>query len=124
MTTGGLCNASPPCRPAHQGVVDAPVESLAERGEQASKLVLGARQEVLVEGEVDLPRPELPQGDVVFDAPREEVALETAAGRTDLGLHGEQEVFDQLFLLHRLREDVPPSEREPGGDNGAGVSKE
>src|SRR3712207_25182 len=111
-------------RGVFQGVVDAPVESLAEKAEQAPELVLGAREEALVESEVDLPRSELPQGHVVLDAPREEVALEGAASLPDLGLYREQEVVNKLLLLHRLREDVPPPEREPGRDDRAGVSEE
>src|SRR5215210_1922032 len=107
-----------------QGAVGAPVEALAEKGEEAPELLVGAHEEILVEGEVYLPRSELPQGCVILDAPGEEVALEAAARTPDLGLHGEQEVFHQLLLLHRLREDVAPSEREPGGDDGAGVAEE
>src|SRR5215210_2917321 len=56
-------------RGALQGAVGAPVEALAEKGEEAPKLLVGVREEVLVEGEVYLPRSELPQGCVVLDAP-------------------------------------------------------
>src|SRR5215210_4899161 len=47
--------------------IDARVEVLAEEVEQAWDLIFGMREEVLVEGQLDLPRPELPQGHVVLD---------------------------------------------------------
>src|SRR5215217_7030464 len=67
-------------------------------------------------------RPELFEGDVVVYAPEEEVTFEVVFGCQDLRLHGEEEVFYQLPLLHRLREVVPPPEREPGCYDGARVS--
>src|SRR5215213_2608980 len=121
---GGDLRVAAQGRGTLQGAVGAPVEALVEKGEEAPELLVGAHEEVLVEGEVYLPRPELPQGHVVLDAPGEEVALEAAAGGPNLGLHGEQEVFHQLLLLHRLREDVPPPERKPGCDDATGMAKE
>src|SRR5919112_4102092 len=52
------------------------------------------------------------------------MALEISPCCADLRLHGEEEVLDQLLLLHRLREVVPPSEREPGRYDGARVPEQ
>src|SRR5918993_3156667 len=76
-------------------------------------------EQVLVEGEVHLLRSELFEGDVVVNAPEEEVAFEVVVGGQDLRLHGEKEILYQLPLLHRLREVVLPPEREPGCHDGA-----
>src|SRR5215213_8383412 len=77
------------------------------------------REQVLVKGEVHLLRSELFERDVVVYAPEEEVAFEVVFGCPDLRLHGHKEVLYQLPLLHRLREVVPPPEREPGCHDGA-----
>src|SRR5215218_11160081 len=82
------------------------------------------REQVLVEGEVHLLWPELFEGDVVVYAPEEEVAFEVVFGCPDLRLHGQKEVLYQLPLLHRLREVVPPAEREPGRYDGARVPEQ
>lgn len=103
---------------------DALVELFAEEGEQAPDLVFGAGDQVLVEGQVYVAPPELPQRDVVVDAPEKDVPLEIRPGAPDLPLKRPQEVFHELVLPHRLGEVVAPPQVEPGVGHGARVSEE